>query len=81
MPMKPPRPCKFSGCPELTRDPSGYCARHKRETAVIRPYEKRDPFYASNRWIKLAKNRPDLAEKVRMGKIKPMEAQRQMKKQ
>ena len=29
MPSKQLRPCKHAGCPELTRDPSGYCDSHR----------------------------------------------------
>ncbi len=25
----PPRPCNFNGCPNLCRDGSGWCAKHK----------------------------------------------------
>jgi 5-methylcytosine-specific restriction protein A len=28
MPYKPARPCKYPGCPELTNNPRGYCAKH-----------------------------------------------------
>ena len=31
MPSKPLRPCKHAGCPELTRDASGYCEAHRGE--------------------------------------------------
>ena len=51
MPRKPPRPCRYPGCPELTFDRSGYCIQHKRtvaksyertrETAVKRGYTRR----------------------------------------
>lgn len=29
MPSNPLRPCKKLGCPELTRDKSGYCDKHR----------------------------------------------------
>ena len=31
MPERPFRPCKHIGCPNLTRDKSGYCDKHKEE--------------------------------------------------
>ncbi len=30
MPMKPKRPCRYSGCPKLTDHKSGYCADHRK---------------------------------------------------
>jgi len=30
MPWKPPRPCRYHGCPNVTRHTSGYCEFHKR---------------------------------------------------
>ena len=51
MPMRPPSPCRFPGCTELTRDSSGYCQACKatvskqyertRETATARGYSSR----------------------------------------
>ena len=38
MPHKPKRPCRYSGCPKLTDDSSGYCAEHK--TLMSRQYNK-----------------------------------------
>lgn len=32
MPMKPARPCRYPGCPALTRDRSGYCDAHLKQT-------------------------------------------------
>ncbi|HFD40865.1 MAG TPA: HNH endonuclease [Anaerolineae bacterium] len=31
MPRRAPRPCRWPGCPELTRDHSGYCPAHLRQ--------------------------------------------------
>ncbi|NNG67333.1 HNH endonuclease [Caldanaerobacter subterraneus] len=31
MPQRPLRPCRKVGCPNLTRDETGYCEFHKRE--------------------------------------------------
>jgi len=31
MPYKPASPCKIPGCPHLSIDKSGYCAKHKKE--------------------------------------------------
>jgi 5-methylcytosine-specific restriction enzyme A len=28
MPLKPAKPCKYPGCPAVTRDPSRYCPAH-----------------------------------------------------
>jgi len=45
MPMKPLKPCKHTGCPELTK--GSYCDRHgslninKRESAAERGYDSR----------------------------------------
>lgn len=30
MPMKPKRPCRYSGCPKLTNHKSGYCEEHRK---------------------------------------------------
>ena len=30
MPMKPKRPCRYSGCPKLTDHKSGYCEEHRK---------------------------------------------------
>lgn len=38
MPMKPKRPCRFSGCPNLTDRKSGYCEEH--EKPMQRHYER-----------------------------------------
>ena len=49
MPIAPKKPCKKPGCPNLTRDSSGFCEDHKidvkrRETATVKAYDKRrDP--------------------------------------
>jgi 5-methylcytosine-specific restriction protein A len=32
MPYKPPRPCRYRGCPALTNDRSGYCPAHLKVT-------------------------------------------------
>lgn len=32
MPSKPPRPCRYPGCPELTADPTRYCDAHLKLT-------------------------------------------------
>jgi 5-methylcytosine-specific restriction protein A len=37
------RPCKHSGCPNLTRDPSGYCEDH------IEEYRQRDHYRGNSR--------------------------------
>ncbi|MEG6507059.1 HNH endonuclease [Nitratidesulfovibrio sp. 1201_IL3209] len=29
MPLRPLRPCRWTGCPATTRDPSGYCDAHR----------------------------------------------------
>jgi 5-methylcytosine-specific restriction protein A len=29
MALSPPRPCRWPGCPEVTRDNSGYCEQHR----------------------------------------------------
>ena len=31
MPMRPPKPCKYAGCPALVRDGGMYCEAHKSE--------------------------------------------------
>lgn len=51
MPFKPKRPCSFSGCPNVTDHPRGYCADHltryyrqsdaERGTATERGYDAR----------------------------------------
>ncbi|MEA4919370.1 MAG: HNH endonuclease signature motif containing protein [Clostridiaceae bacterium] len=38
MPSKALRPCKHPGCPELTRDPSGYCETHRAEARTYERY-------------------------------------------
>ena len=38
MPMKPKRPCRYSGCPKLTDHKSGYCEDHRK--MMERHYEK-----------------------------------------
>ncbi len=38
MPDKPLRPCKHTGCAELTRDPSGYCEQHRSEARMYERY-------------------------------------------
>jgi len=37
------RPCKHAGCPNLTRDPSGYCEEH------IEEYRQRDHYRSNSR--------------------------------
>ena len=29
MPIRPSKPCKYSGCPGLTREPNGFCDEHQ----------------------------------------------------
>ena len=43
MPSKPLRPCKHAGCPNLTRDASGYCDDH------IEEYRQRDHYRKNSR--------------------------------
>ena len=38
MPDKQLRPCKHAGCPELTRDPSGYCETHRQDSKAYERY-------------------------------------------
>ena len=38
MPNKPARPCRYPGCPHLTRHKTGYCDEHLRQTSQL--YEK-----------------------------------------
>ena len=38
MPRKPKRPCRYSGCPNLTNRKSGYCEKH--EKLMQRHYER-----------------------------------------
>jgi len=38
MPMKPPRPCRYPGCPALIGDRNGYCEKHLKQTR--RQYER-----------------------------------------
>lgn len=40
MPSRANRPCKERGCPNLTRDPSGYCDGHRQE-AIEKVNERR----------------------------------------
>ena len=76
MPTKPPKPCRFPGCPELVDN--GYCEEHadkingryeqERGTATARGY--------GTRWQKLrdrfAKKFPLCAECLRNGHVTPM---------
>lgn len=53
MPTKPPKPCSFRGCPELTY--GRYCEKHQKEVDSdynknSRPYKH---LYNSSRWRKL----------------------------
>ena len=38
MPNKQLRPCKHAGCPELTRDATGYCDVHKTDADISGKY-------------------------------------------
>lgn len=56
MPNKPARPCRYPGCPGLTRHKSGYCEKHLKQTrrqsdkergsAAARGYDRRWQWYA-----------------------------------
>jgi 5-methylcytosine-specific restriction protein A len=52
VPLKPLKPCKFSGCSEVTRD-GRYCDFHK--TVVSRQYDRehRNPKHYDHRWRKI----------------------------
>ncbi|MBI9110279.1 HNH endonuclease [Maridesulfovibrio ferrireducens] len=46
MPPLPPTPCKFTGCPGLSRDGSGWCLKHKahgetKKRKAQKKYQKR----------------------------------------
>lgn len=38
MPQKPKRPCRYSGCPKLVNNSSGYCEEH--EKIAAKHYDK-----------------------------------------
>lgn len=64
MNRRPLRPCKYYGCPNLTRDKSGYCGSHlyiqeEKERQRQKHYnaysrdKKNQSFYNSKDWIKI----------------------------
>lgn len=48
MAMKPLRPCRHPGCPELTRE--GYCSRHKPKRAGRRASAEYHAWYSLPAW-------------------------------
>ena len=48
MAMKPLRPCRHPGCPELTRE--GYCSRHKPKRAARRASAECHAWYSLSLW-------------------------------
>lgn len=54
MPNKPPIPCRYSGCPNLTNDSSGYCPQHKKEIQHIQDDRRSNSATRGydNRWRK-----------------------------
>ncbi len=54
MPKKPKSPCRFTGCPELTRDL--YCDKHRKlESSYYNKYKRAPDTYKryGNRWRKI----------------------------
>lgn len=54
MPIKPANPCRFSNCPNTTRNKNGYCNIHQNQVKVVNNYnsKKSNNFYRSQRWRK-----------------------------
>lgn len=75
MPMKPKKPCRYAGCPELINE--SYCEEHKK--LITKQYnqywrdKKSQKFYQSQEWKTLRKKKlrinPLCEECYRNGKI------------
>lgn len=88
MPHKPKRPCRYSGCPNLTADSSGYCNAHKslqvnHYNKYFRPYKNserygyqwrklRSCFLAANPLCELCKQEGKFVEATEVHHIKPL---------
>jgi len=83
MPIKPQRPCRYPGCPNLTGDKSGYCPEHltkmkQQLKQTKREHDRQRGSAASRgydwRWQKASKlylaNHPLCAECQRQGRVK-----------
>ena len=57
MPKAPRKPCSYSGCPELTFSPTGYCEQHRKKRHKEYTKYNRDPdeskYYKSKAWKQL----------------------------
>ncbi len=69
MPMKPMRPCSYSGCPELTRE--RFCDKHKRTIDTMRGTATERGYDA--RWrkarLRYLRQQPLCAECDRQGRL------------